>query len=1701
MAALATVSYGDKMKVSVRIAALLCLQFSTIAQPVQRQSLHGHVPGAVAHLAPVGRLESARVLTLAIGLPVRDQAGLTALLQRIYDPASPDYHHYLTPRQFTDQFGPTEQSYQAVIRFAKANGMEVVATHGNRVLLDVRARAADVERAFQVTLHSYWDPVRAREFFAPDVEPSIDSNVPILDISGLNNYAPPRPASHRRPAGANAVPASGTGPSGNYWGYDFRNAYVPGTPLDGSGQIVGLVEFDGYYSNDIIAYENKAGLSNSVPLQNILLDGFNGTPVDPNGGEVPLDIEMAIAMAPGLAGVAVFEAGPGGHWNDILSSMATNTQIKQFSSSWGDSGGPDATMNQILQQIAAQGQSFFQASGDGEAWVGPIWRPGDNPWVTSVGGATLTMNGSGTSYASETVWNWGHVPPGWSFTDNGYTGTGSGVSTFYSIPVWQQGVSMSANGGSTTMRNIPDVALIADNIWVIYGNGKAGSFGGTSCAAPLWAGLIALVNQQAAGNGSPTVGFINPAIYALGNGPGYSNCFHDITLGNNTWSGSPTNFYAVAGYDLCAGWGTPNGTNLINALFGTNLPTSVTWANPAPISYGTALSSNQLNATDNVPGSFAYSPTNGTVLNAGTNTLSVIFTPTDTVDYSSTTTSVSIVVWPASLTVAAANASRAYGQTNPVFTGTITGIQNGDDITATYGCSADTDSPVGTYPIVPSLLDPDNRLGNYTVTTNNGILTVTCPAVGIDLSPPTLPAGIAGATYTQTLTASGGAEPYSFTNTGGSLPAGLSLSGGGVLSGTPSVGGTNTFTVTVTDSNGCNGSQAYTLVVGVVPAISSQPASQTNPVVSTATFTVTATGSEPLSYQWQLNGASLTDNERITGSQSSTLTISNLMFTDAGNYVVAVANAFGSTYSQPAFLTVAPAYGFTNFAGLPGVPGTNNGTGSAALFNGPAGVVVYTNNGTVYVADGFNDTIRKVTSAGVVTTLAGSPGVSGSSNGTGTAALFNGPAGVAVDTSGNVYVADAFNCTIRKVTTGGVVTTLAGSPGVAGTNNGTGSAALFYYPAGVAVDSAHNVYVADALNNTIRKITSAGVVTTLAGSAGNPGSADGTGSAARFYYPVGVTLDTSGNLYVADYYNCTIRKVTSAGVVTTLAGSAGNPGSADGTGSAALFNGPAGVAVDSAHNVFVTDSGNNTIRKVTSAGVVTTVGGTAGVTGTNDDVGAAAQFNLPTGVALDRAGNLYIGDLSNDRVTKGTLVNEGLAKPVLTWTNPAAITYGAALGTNQLNATASVTGTNTYSPAAGKVLGAGTNTLSVVFTPTDKADYASVTGTVSLVVLSAPLTVTASNATRMYGQTNPVFTGTITGVTNGDNITATYTCAATPGSPPSTYLITPSLSDPKNRLSNYLVTTNNGTLTVTKAAGTVLLGNLGQTYDGTAKSVSVTTAPPGLAVDVTYNAWVNAPTNAGSYTVIGTINDPNYQGSATNTLVIGPAGATVTANNATLAYGQSNPGFTGTTAGFLSGDNITATYSCSATTNSPPGTYPIVPSLLDPNSRLANYTVATNNGTLTVLQAVPLLTWAVPAPITYGTALGSNQLNATASVAGSFDYSPTNGAVLDAGTNTLSVNFTPTDTIDYSNATSSVSLVVLPPAIPPVIQAVGQSGGSLTFTWSATPGQMYQVQYNPDLSQTNWTALGDAILATNSTVTASDAMTNSQMFYRIVSPP
>ena len=319
-------------------------------------------------------------------------------------------------------------------------------------------------------------------------------------------------------------------------------------------------------------------------------------------------------------------------------------------------------------------------------------------------------------------------------------------------------------------------------------------------------------------------------------------------------------------------------------------------------------------------------------------------------------------------------------------------------------------------------------------------------------------------------------------------------------------------------------------------------------------------------------------------------------------------------------------------------PGSTNGTGSAARFATPEGIGCDT-SGNIYVADTFNNTIRKiVVSTGVVTTLAGLAGSQGSADGTGSAARFNGPQGVACDTSGNVYVADTNNSIIRKIVAStGVVTTLAGLALSPGSTNGTGSAARFWQPGDVACDTSGNVFVADTGNSTIRKIVaSTGVVTTIAGLPGSPGSTDGTGPSARFDIPLGIVCDTSGNIYVGDTGNSTIRKiVASTGVVTTIAGLAGSTGSTDGTGSAARFNFPNGLARDTSGNIFIADTFNQTIRKIfASTAVVTTLAGLAGSNGSANGTGSTARFWAPGGVACDPAGTVYVADTNNNTIRK-----------------------------------------------------------------------------------------------------------------------------------------------------------------------------------------------------------------------------------------------------------------------------------------------------------------------------------------------------------------------------------------------------------------------------------------------------------------------------------
>jgi hypothetical protein len=574
--------------VAAACASLLFLSAGRV--PAAQKTLSGHVPKVLANLTAISALPVTTRLHLAIGLPLRNQGALNSLLQQIYDPASPLYHHYLTPEQFTEKFGPSEQDYQAVIAFAETNGLAVTGTYSNRMLVGVSGTVSDIQKAFHVTMHLYHHPTENRNFYAPDVEPSVPSTLAILDVNGLNNYVLSRPLFVQRPAG-NPLSGSqsffGSAPdhSGSYFGYDFRDAYVPGVSLSGAGQTVALFECADYFDGDIAKYVSESGLP-GIPLQRVRIDGGSPAPGVGDGVnvEVALDIEMVNCMAPGLSKIYVYETPDDtpSYNGDMLARIASDNFAKQISSSWliGDS----PQFAQFYTEFAVQGQSFFQASGDEDAYYPGIFPSEDGTNVTLVGGTTLTTSGPNGAYVSETVWNWGN-----EYGARGAgIGSGGGISTNYPIPVWQQGINMTNNQGSTANRNVPDVAFTADNIFVIADNGtdEPGT-GGTSCAAPLWAAYTALMNQQAVANGSATVGFLNPAIYTIGKGSSYTNDFHDIKTGNNFSPNSTNKYSAVAGYDLCTGWGTPNGPGLIYALAGRGPRTGFLQASVNPSSGST----------------------------------------------------------------------------------------------------------------------------------------------------------------------------------------------------------------------------------------------------------------------------------------------------------------------------------------------------------------------------------------------------------------------------------------------------------------------------------------------------------------------------------------------------------------------------------------------------------------------------------------------------------------------------------------------------------------------------------------------------------------------------------------------------------------------------------------------------------------------------------------------------------------------------------------------------------------------------------------------------------------------------------------------------------------------------------------------------------------------------------------------------------
>lgn len=550
----------------------------------ERQYLKGHIPNAVQRAESLGSLPENETVNVSIGLPLRNQDRLNELIREVGDPASPQYRRYLTPQRFADEFGPSQTDYEAVKQFALQNGLTISAEHSNRLLLGVEGSAKAIQDAFHVQMRQYRRP-EGGTFHAPDREPSLDLDVPVQYISGLENSHVAKPMVS--PIERAVHPSTGTryfSSQGKYlyFGYDFRNAFLPclGSDVNGAGQTIALVEFDGYYSSDVTKYAQEAGLP-TPQVSNVMVDYYGGSAGN-NNDEVALDIDMAIAIAPG-AHVLVYEMCNGCIYssNDVLNRIATDGVANQISCSWGG-GDADANTVAIFKQYAAQGQSYFQSSGDSGAYLSDSPTPTvPNPidissLMTVVGGTELTTSGTGGSlgtYTSETTWRE-------SYSSGIGASSGGICNGTYSvaIPSYQVPFITSSNKGSSTYRNIPDVSWVAFDIFIYYNGGTAAAIGGTSAATPLWAGLMALMNQQALKVGKGPVGFANPYLYSLASDSAkYSSCFHDVADGStNNYSGSLPDYYrAVAGYDLATGLGSP-ACGIVDSLIDlvpTNTPT------------------------------------------------------------------------------------------------------------------------------------------------------------------------------------------------------------------------------------------------------------------------------------------------------------------------------------------------------------------------------------------------------------------------------------------------------------------------------------------------------------------------------------------------------------------------------------------------------------------------------------------------------------------------------------------------------------------------------------------------------------------------------------------------------------------------------------------------------------------------------------------------------------------------------------------------------------------------------------------------------------------------------------------------------------------------------------------------------------------------------------------------------------------------
>jgi RHS repeat-associated protein len=1026
----------------------------------------------------------------------------------------------------------------------------------------------------------------------------------------------------------------------------------------------------------------------------------------------------------------------------------------------------------------------------------------------------------------------------------------------------------------------PQDPIVDTTFNAFYFNGTAlsgsivyrASPGGTYCPTSGWQGPIPMplsgsnyevfFTPSLGGNGTATLDAITVGasqspdtwgssltLYATEAYPESSGTvtFYDgsTTLGTSAMSNSAATFttssLSVGSHSLSVTYvgNAPTVTSPVTILTVNQAPQAISFATiSSPRTYGVgaiALSATGGSSGNGVVFSVLSGPASvsGTTLTiSGAGTIVVAANQAGNTDYSSAPqVTQSITVNKAVLTVTANNASRPYGSSNPAFTPTYSGFVNGDTASVLSGApslttSATSSSAAGSYAI--NAASGSLSAANYTFNFVNGTLTVgkivltvtansTSKVYGAAL--PSLTASYAGFVNGDTTSVLSGSPSLTTSATAGSSVGSYTITSAvGTLSATSysfafANGSLNVNKAPLT-ATATNASRVYGIANPTFAAnysgfvngdtssvLSGAPSLTTTASVSSVvgSYTITAAAGTLTATNYSLsyvngtltitiatpsvtwpNPSAVPNGSYLSPTQlnATTSVAGSFAYTPAsGTQLTAGVHQLSTTFtpsdttdyksttvSVSLAVTLAPATGIiTTVAGnnTSGYVG-NPLTATSAEFNEP-GAVALDSSGNLYVADSVNNVVRKVTaSTGMVSTIAGTT-TAGFSGDTGPAitATLNSPLGVAVDAQGNIYIADTMNYVIRKVTPGGTITTVAGQGGKAGYSGDTGAAtsALLKVPWGVGVDTAGNIYIADTQNNVVRKVTVAtGIITTVAGSSSATSLGDGgAATSAQMAWPTGVAIDSSNNIYIADSDESRVRKVTaSTGIISTVAGN-GNWGYGGDGGAATLatLNYPIDVAVDAGGNLFIADANNNLIRKVGPSGIISSAGND--VAGFSGDGGEAilAELQRPAGVAVDAADDIFIADSLNSNIRA---VGGGPITPPLNWVVPNAIVYGTQLGPNQLNASSSVAGTFTYSPAAGATVHAGQQTLTVTFAPADTTDYTTASA-------SVPLTVT---------QAIPELTWAIpAAITDSTALSATQLNAAAPSGVLGTFTYTP----------------------------------------------------------------------------------------------------------------------------------------------------------------------------------------------------------------------------------------------------------------------------------------------------------------------------------------